>query len=465
MKSFLKRFDLRVIVSIVATISCVVIVSDFLIFRFTYQAQLEGTRNQLKTIARTAALLIDAERIAEIPLTKEGTHTPSYDYVDDQLKKIKVANPQIKYIYILKKVDSSDIWRFVVDADTEDAKGRYSYPGDRYDAGRFPGMIKGFNEPSSDDKIEKDEWGATLSGYAPIRNALGQPGAVLGVDIDARDVYAMYRHVLRMAGVILLAGIMLAIILGFFISSRVVGPVNELIDGTRYIADGNLHHRVQINGQDEISELANSFNSMAQSLEESRRQLLDYFYDTVKSLVLILELRDQYTLGHSQAVANYAEKIARRMGIDPKTVDMFKKVTLLHDIGKIGVRDSVLLKPDKLTEEEWESIKAHPVLGEQILKPILNDPQMLVIIRNHHERQDGKGYPDALARQEIPLLVAIVTVADSYDAMIANRPYRKAMSPLEAMEQLQKGKGSQFHPDVVDVFLSILNEGRGRLKD
>ena len=396
-------------------------------------------------------------RSFEVPLNKEGVHTPAYNYVDDQLKKIKAANPQVKFIYTLKKVDSSNIWRFIVDAETDKAED-HSNPGDTYDAGRFPEMLRGYNEPTADKKIETDEFGSTLSGYAPIRNALGQPVAVLGVDLDAGDVYAVYHHVLREALVILLAGIILAVILGLFISSRVVGPVNQLINGTRYIAEGNLNHRVQISGEDEISELADSFNSMAQSLEESRHKLLDYFYDAVKSLVLILEYRDQYTMGHSQSVANYSEKIARHMGIDPKTVDMLKKVTLLHDIGKVGVRDNILLKTDKPTDAEWESIKAHPVLGWQILKPILNDPDMLAIIRNHHERQDGKGYPDGLAREQISLLVAIVTVADSYDAMTANRPYRNGMSPSEAIEQLKKGKGKQFHPDVVDAFLEVLNE-------
>jgi len=146
MKSILKRFDIRVIVAVVATISCVVILSDFLIFRFTYQAQLEGTRNQLKTIAQTAALLIDTARIDQIPLDMQGMHTPSYDYVDDQLKKIKVANPQIEYIYILKKVDSSNIWRFVVDAEAQGTQGQHFYPGNTYDAGRFPQMLMGFNE-------------------------------------------------------------------------------------------------------------------------------------------------------------------------------------------------------------------------------------------------------------------------------------------------------------------------------
>ena len=115
--------------AIVATISCVVIVSDFLLFRFTYQAQLEGMRNQLKAIAQTAAFLIDVDKLAQVPLDKEGQHTPAYNYVDDQLKKIKAANPQIKYIYTLKKVDSSNIWRFIVDAETEGCEGPFQSRG------------------------------------------------------------------------------------------------------------------------------------------------------------------------------------------------------------------------------------------------------------------------------------------------------------------------------------------------
>ena len=180
MKNIFKRFDFRVIVAIVATISAVVILSDFLIFRLTYQAQLEGASAQLKTIAQTTALLVDGDRLSEIPLDKEGVHTPAYNYVEDQLKKIKVANPQIKYIYILKKVDGSNVWRFVVNVDPEGIRRQHSYPGDAYDAGRFQEMIRGFDEPSADKKIQTDEWGSTLSGYAPIRNALGQPESVFG---------------------------------------------------------------------------------------------------------------------------------------------------------------------------------------------------------------------------------------------------------------------------------------------
>ncbi len=457
MGNFFKRFDFHVVATIVVTICCVVIISDILLFRFTYQAQMEGLRDQLKVIAQTATFFIDAGKLNQVPLSKEGINTPVYDYVNDQLKKVRAANPQIRDIYILKKVDSSNVWRFIVDSDS--LPSQESNPGDAYDAGRFPDMLRGYNQPSADQKIETDEFGSTLSGYAPIRDKWGQPVAVLGVDLDAGNVYAIYHRVLHHALVILLAGILIAFIAGTFITKRVIGPVNELIAGTRYIAEGNLNHRVQISGDDEISELADSFNKMTKSLEESRHKLIDYFYDAVKSLVLILEYRDQYTMGHSQSVANYTEKIARHMGIDPKTVEMLKKVTLLHDIGKVGVRDNVLHKPDKLTDSEKESIKTHPVLGWQILKPILDDPNMLAIIRNHHERQDGKGYPDGLAREQISLLVSIVTVADSLDAMTSNRPYRNSMTQEQAIEQLQKGKGMQFHPDVVDAVVEMINKG------
>ena len=461
MKNIFKRFDIRVVVAIVATLSCVVIASDFILFRFTYQAQFQGMRNQLKIIAQTAALLVDADKLAQVPLNKQGISTSQFDYVESLLKKIKAANPKIKDIYTLKKVDSSNIWRFIVDLQTNNPAD-FSSPGDTYDAGRFPEMLKGYNEPAADTKIETDQWGSSLSGYAPIRDDLGRPVAVLGVDLDAGDVQAVYRQSLSQALGILLVGIILAIILGAFISSRVLGPVKRLIHGTRHISRGNLDHRVPIRGDDEIGELENSFNSMAKSLEESRQRLMDYFYDAVKSLVLTLEYRDQYTMGHSQSVAHYAEKIAQHLGIDAKTIEMLKKVTLLHDIGKVGVRDNVLNKPDKLSEAEWEKIKGHPVLGWQILKPILDDPNMLEIIRNHHERQDGKGYPDGLARDQISLLVAIVTVADSYDAMTSNRPYRQGMSRKEAIEQLQIGKGKQFNPEVVDALLEVLKKAEAK---
>ena len=257
---------------------------------------------------------------------------------------------------------------------------------------------------------------------------------------------------------VLLDGIVLAVVLGVLISNRVAGPVQQLAAGARYIGEGNLHYQVRVQGDDEIAQLASAFNDMAHNLMVSRQKLVSYFFDTVKSMIKILEFRDYYTMGHSESVAFYAGRIAEKMGVDAKTREIFHNVCLLHDIGKVGVRDSILLKPDKLSEEEWQTIQLHPVWGEQILKTVLQDQLMLSVIRNHHERYDGKGYPDGWKEEQIPLLVSIATVADSYDAMTSTRAYRKAMTKEQAVEQLTKNRGTQFHPAVVDAFLAVLAE-------
>jgi putative nucleotidyltransferase with HDIG domain len=456
MKNPFRSFAVRITLAIVASMVTLIILSDSVVYQFTIKSQLEGLRMYLKTIAQTSAMMIHTEYLSQIPLDKEAVNSQAYQMISEQLKRIKAANPQIKYIYILTRTDGGRVWKFVVDL--EGPQERAAVPGTPYDAGRFSQMVKSFDEPTADLKLEKDEWGTTLSGYAPIRDSIGKPIAVLGVDMDAKDVFRMEDQIRKRSFIILMVGILFAIILGVLISSRVVGPVNKLKTGIEYINEGHLHHQVRVVGDDEIAQLAKSFNEMAQGLHESRQKLLSYFYDAVKVLVMLLEARDHYTLGHSEAVAHYSEKIALRLGLDPKTVEFFKRVVLLHDIGKVGVRDNVLLKAGKLDNQEWEVIKLHPVLGEQILKPILSDPLMLSIIRNHHERYDGQGYPDGWSRDQIPLLVAIVTVADSYDAMTSTRSYRQAMTKEQAVEQLINNRGTQFHPDVVDVFLTILRE-------
>lgn len=456
MKNPFRSFGVRITLAIIASMVTLILLNDSVVYQFTIKSQIEGLRMYLKTIAQTSAMMINTEDLTKIPLDEEAMNSQAYEVISEQLKRIKAANPQIEYIYILTRTDGGKVWKFVVDLEGPKSPG--AIPGTPYDAGRFSQMVKAFNEPAADLKLEKDEWGTTLSGYAPIRDSLGKPVAILGVDMDAKNVYLMENQIRERSFIILVMGLLVAILLGFFISKRVAGPINKLKTGIEYINEGHLHHQVRVVGDDEIAQLARAFNEMAQGLHESRQKLLNYFYDAVKVLVMLLEARDHYTLGHSEAVAHYSEKIALRLGLDPKTVEFFKRVVLLHDIGKVGVRDNVLLKAGKLDQQEWEVIKLHPVLGEQILKPILSDPLMLSIVRNHHERYDGRGYPDGWSKDQIPLLVAIVTVADSYDAMTSTRSYRQAMTKEQAIEQLISNRGTQFHPDVVDVFLTILRE-------
>jgi len=172
----------------------------------------------------------------------------------------------------------------------------------------------------------------------------------------------------------------------------------------------------------------------------------------------VMEARDPYTKGHSDRVADYSVKIASKLGLPEDKMVLLKEAALLHDIGKLGVQEMVLNKTGALSDEDRQIIRKHPAIGEDILKPVSDDKDLLAIVRGHHERYDGKGYPDALAGDKIDMLVAIVSAADSYDAMTSHRAYRVNLSKDEAVKQLQIGSGSQFNPQVVDAFIKVLKE-------
>ena len=205
-----------------------------------------------------------------------------------------------------------------------------------------------------------------------------------------------------------------------------------------------------------MSELADSFNKMTVKLSDARNELFNYFYRVAQTLVRVLEAKDQYTKGHSDRVADYSEKLAIEMGLPKNRIALLKEAALLHDIGKMGVETTILRKDSSLTAEEGDIIHKHPAIGEDILKPVSLDKDILAVIRGHHERYDGKGYPDRLKGDDINIMAAIVSVADSYDAMTSHRPYMKNMTKPEAVEQLKQNSGTQFNPKVVDAFIKVL---------
>lgn len=175
---------------------------------------------------------------------------------------------------------------------------------------------------------------------------------------------------------------------------------------------------------------------------------------TVRSLASALDAKDTYTHGHSSRVAELSVQLAVRLGLDSRSADALQLAGILHDIGKIGIDDSVLKKPGKLTDEEFDQIKRHPVLGYEILKDIRPFRHILPAVRHHHESWDGGGYPDGLAGDDIPRDAQILAVADAFDAMISDRPYRRGM-PLDKVRAIfEKGRGIQWAADVVDVLLA-----------
>jgi len=216
--------------------------------------------------------------------------------------------------------------------------------------------------------------------------------------------------------------------------------------------------------------------------ERVRRQterLRGNFLNSVKSLAIALEAKDRYTRGHSERVAHLSVVIARELGFDANRVEKIRTAGLIHDIGKIGVREVVLNKQGPLDDDEFEHIKAHCAIGEEILRPVVDDEEVLQTVRHHHERYDGRGYPDGLAGETIPEAARIVAVADSFvhgsetsdasgsipegarivavadafDAMTSDRPYRAAAGLAVALDELEKQKGRQFDPRMVEALL------------
>jgi uncharacterized domain HDIG len=204
--------------------------------------------------------------------------------------------------------------------------------------------------------------------------------------------------------------------------------------------------------------LGGLLGNLLRSFFEKSRQLEEAHLDTVKAFIEAIEAKDEYTCGHSIKVSQYSRKLARKIGLSDDEVTKIEKAALLHDIGKIGVSDSILNKKGPLTNEEFDEIKKHPGIGVNILKNIKDVTSILPYIRNHHERLDGRGYPDGLKGEDISLGARIICIADSYDAMTSNRPYRTALSKDEAVRRLVQGKGTQFSPELVDSFIEAIND-------
>lgn len=182
------------------------------------------------------------------------------------------------------------------------------------------------------------------------------------------------------------------------------------------------------------------------------------YIDTVNSLMRAMEARDKYTEGHSQRVAEISREIARELKYSELSIDKLNIASLLHDVGKIGIDDAILNKPGKLTDEEYSIIKSHPEIGYNILKDIKNLKDIIHIVKHHHERYDGKGYPDGTSGDEIKLDVYIVQLADCIDAMSTDRPYRKALTTEEIKSDIESNSGTQFHPKVVNAYLNVLRK-------
>jgi len=249
-----------------------------------------------------------------------------------------------------------------------------------------------------------------------------------------------------------------ALFLGISLSGLITRPILKLKNAASEISKGNLDVQVNTAGTDEVAILAQAFNEMAVNLKRSETNLI-YAYDrTIEGWVKALELRDRETLGHTLRAANMTMDLARFMNMDEKELENIRRGVLLHDIGKMGIPDNILLKQGPLDDRERQIIETHPVLARQMLQQIEFLHPCMDIPSYHHERWNGTGYPAGLAGEEIPITARLFAVVDVWDALISQRPYRGPWTMKEALLYIRDQSGKAFDPRVVDAFLRLFEE-------
>jgi putative nucleotidyltransferase with HDIG domain len=250
----------------------------------------------------------------------------------------------------------------------------------------------------------------------------------------------------------------LIILVGINLANRITQPLLQLVQASIKVSKGNLDVQVKAETNDEISILTESFNSMVTSLNQSQKDLINAYDNTLEGWAKALELRDKETEGHSERVTNLTVKLAEAMGIQGEALVNVRRGALLHDIGKMGTPDAILHKNGPLDAHERKIIQQHPQNAYDMLKHIDYLQAALEIPYCHHERWDGTGYPRGLKREEIPIAARLFAIVDVYDALISDRPYRKALPREEVVAYLKSRRGIHFDPEALDLFLRIQSQ-------
>jgi HD-GYP domain-containing protein (c-di-GMP phosphodiesterase class II) len=286
----------------------------------------------------------------------------------------------------------------------------------------------------------------------------GKDLGVLGIALGESFLVSMTSitriHITILAALVFL----LIIIIGFILSNIITKPINELVEASKKVMSGDFNVRINTSSNDEFSVMAETFNKMIKNVNESRIQILEAYDITLEGWSRALDLRSEETKGHTDRVLQLMDKMCVLMNIEGSKYSHIRRGTLLHDIGKMGIPDSILNKTGKLTEEEWEIMRNHPTFAYELLKDIHFLRPALTIPYCHHERWDGKGYPRGLKGDEIPIEARIFALVDVWDAISNDRVYRKAMTKNEAIKTIEEGAGTHFDPELTKIFLTLVDQ-------
>jgi putative nucleotidyltransferase with HDIG domain len=279
---------------------------------------------------------------------------------------------------------------------------------------------------------------------------------VLGIALP-KTFFISPKRVTRLQITLLVgATLFLVILMGVNLARLITQPLIKLARASAQVSQGDFEVQLETRSNDEVAVLTEAFNQMIRSVQSSREALLHAYNSTLEGWSKALELRDKETEGHTLRVTQITLDLARSLGLEGDDLVHIQRGALLHDIGKMGVPDNILLKPGKLTDEEWLVMREHPRYAYDMLWPIEYLRPALDIPYHHHERWNGAGYPAKLKGEEIPIAARIFSVVDVWDALISERPYKKAMSREDALQEIKSQSGIQFDPVVVEAFLAYI---------
>ncbi|MDQ2870429.1 MAG: HD domain-containing protein [Acidobacteriota bacterium] len=316
--------------------------------------------------------------------------------------------------------------------------------------------------PARLTRSERTNRGAVLASIAPV----GQPDWGVLVERDRDLAFASVTRMVRDTLLWSAAALTGALLLGLAFARRLSDPIASLAESTRAISEGQYGATVEVRGTAEIAALSESFNRMSGSIEvafdavqRAARENHELFLASIRALAEAIDAKDPYTRGHSERVSAYAATLAREMGLPVDEVERIRLSALLHDVGKIGVDDSIIRKPTALTEQEFAAMKTHPIKGAAIMSAIPQLADVIPGMKYHHEKWTGGGYPEGLSGEQIPMQARIVTVADTFDAMTTTRPYQQAMEIGYVVERIRQFAGVRYDPVVVDAFVRAFEKG------
>ncbi len=410
----------------------------------------ENLGSGLKKIAQTAALSIDADKLISINSAKDSSYLSIRRYLLDVKNYNNIEAP----LYILKRIDQNTASLLVT---TE--------PGSPFGSiyRLNPTLKRVLNTGKSDfSPIYTDKNGTWISAYAPIKNQREFLAGVLELNHQIGYYIEQLRYRLLKIMALCIFGFLMGAFLGIPLLKPILNSINILSIAASEMEKGNYDYEIKLKTSDEMGQLACAFEKMRTAIKDYIEKLKDAWLnekkahlESVKALSEAIAVREPYTKGHIERVSKYAELMASELGLSRDEIETIKYGCVLHDVGKIGINVDLINKPSKLTPQEYEKIKKHPHMGVQIIKGIKFLERARDIILHHQERYDGKGYPHGLKGEGIPISARIVGVADAYDAMSSDRPYREKLNKNEIISRIKKESGKQFDPKVVDAFLKI----------